>query len=219
MARATHTRGFTLVEVLVALFIMAVIAGLGWQGIDSMLRARETAQAATERTLRLATVVAQWEQDLAAVVDTAAVPALHCDGASLRLTRRADGGVQTVVWALRQRTWQRWHSPTLLRVADLQEAWLRSQQLLGNEDGQITMVKDVDEWQVYFFQPGDNSWSNCQSTGNTAPAAAAPPPAASGASAPQVVARNRLPSGVRVALRLGEASLTRDVVLSPQGLP
>ncbi|MDO8376410.1 MAG: prepilin-type N-terminal cleavage/methylation domain-containing protein, partial [Aquabacterium sp.] len=34
-------QGFTLVEVLVALVIMAVIAVMGWQGVDSMARSRD----------------------------------------------------------------------------------------------------------------------------------------------------------------------------------
>ena len=34
-------RGFTLVEVLVAVLIMAVIAAMGWQGVSGMAKARE----------------------------------------------------------------------------------------------------------------------------------------------------------------------------------
>ena len=58
--------GFTLVEVLVALLIMAVIAGMGWQGVSAMARSREIGSATSERVLRLSALVGQWEQDLAA---------------------------------------------------------------------------------------------------------------------------------------------------------
>ena len=37
----TAGAGFTLVEVLVALSILAVLAGLAWRGLDGMLRARD----------------------------------------------------------------------------------------------------------------------------------------------------------------------------------
>ena len=88
MVRATHScpmsvrpaPGFTLVEVLVALVIMAVVAAMGWQGVAGMTRAREIASAASERTLRLSALVGQWEQDLAATFDSPLVPGLSFDG-------------------------------------------------------------------------------------------------------------------------------------------
>ena len=96
-ARTAGT-GFTLVEVLVALLIMAVIAAMGWQGVSAMARAREIGSATSERVLRLSALVGQWEQDLAAVYDSPQVPGLSFDGASLRLVRRLDDGVAVVVW-------------------------------------------------------------------------------------------------------------------------
>jgi general secretion pathway protein J len=114
--------GFTLIEVLVALLIMSVIAVLGWRGIDSMARSREVAQAASERSLRLGTIVAQFDADLQAVQDTPTVPGLAFDGASLRMSRRTDAGLQIVVWSLREGVWQRWAGPSTTRVAGLQES-------------------------------------------------------------------------------------------------
>lgn len=200
--------GFTLVEVLVALLIMAVIAVLGWRGIDSMARTREVAQAASERTLRLATLVAQFEQDLLAVQDNRSVPALAFDGAALRLVRRTDTGLQVVVWSLREGVWRRWAGPSATRVQALQDSWMASQQLLGTEPAQIRLLEGVSGWQVYFFREG--AWTNAQSTGDLAAAPAQP---ASGAAAP---AREKLPQGVRLQIELPEGPLTRDIALGPQ---
>ncbi len=175
LGHAVACSGFTLVEVLVALFIMAILAALAWRGLDGIVRAREGSQAVMDRTLRLNTVVTQWEQDLQAVQETGAVPALSFDGQSLRLTRRVEGGVALVVWAVRGGVWQRWAAPTATRVADISDHWLRSQQLLGNEPGQLT-VAEASTWQVYFYR--GNAWTNPQSTGNFATpgnAPAAPP--------------------------------------------
>jgi len=94
--------GFTLVEVLVALLVMAVMAGMAWQGVDGIVRSRDASQVQLERTLRLNTVIAQWDQDMAAIQDSAVVPqALSCDGANVRLTRRTPTGLQVVAWSVR----------------------------------------------------------------------------------------------------------------------
>jgi general secretion pathway protein J len=195
-------RGFTLVEVLVAMTIMAVIAGIAWRGVDAMARSRSASNEAVERTLRLGTALAQWEQDLLAVHNTQSVPPLRFDGASLRLTREAEGGVALVAWSLRDGAWWRWASPPVTRVAELQEHWLRSQQLIGNEPGTLKVVDEAGALQVYFFR--GNAWTNAQSAGD----------AVAGASG--VAAGEQLPTGVRLVLEVRGAPLTRDIVLAPQ---
>jgi general secretion pathway protein J len=227
---ARRASGFTLVEVLVALVIMAVIAAMGWQGVATMARARDIGAAASERSLRLSALVGQWEQDLAAVYDSPQVPGLSFDGGALRIVRRAEGGVQVVVWSLRDGVWRRWTSPLATRAGMLQQAWLASQQLQGNETGQLRLIDGVTDWQVYFWR--GQGWSNAQSSADVvvvaaaAPAAssAAPPASgasgASGAGAAQAGAaqttRTLLPSGVRLQIDLPEGRLLRDVLLSPQ---
>ena len=157
-------RGFTLVEVLVALLIMAVIAAMGWQGVSGMVKARDIGAQASDRTLRLSTVIGQWEQDLAAIYDSGTVPGIQFDVAALRLVRRSDNGVQLVVWAVRDGLWQRWPGQVVRRGADLREAWLASQQLQGKEPGQLTVLDGVTGWQLYFWR--GQGWSNAQSSGD-----------------------------------------------------
>jgi general secretion pathway protein J len=204
-----RTQGFTLVEVLVALVVMSLMAAMAWQGVDGMIRARDASQRHLEATLRLNTSLAQWQQDLASVQETPSVPGLRFDGASLQLTRRTADGLQLVVWSLRDGRWMRWTSPSATLSRDLQDSWLRSQQLQGGETTQVAVLDGVSDWQVYFFR--GNAWSNAQSSGDvTAPAP--------GASAP---VRQALPSGVRLVLNFAEGSgfaggVTRDTVLGPQ---
>ena len=218
MARPA-TRGFTLVEVLVALFIMAVLAGLAWRGVDGLVRARDRSQALIERTARLNTVLTQWGQDLAAIHESSVVPPLSFDGRTLRLTRVADGGVQLVAWALNDGAWQRWASPVTTRVAGLQDHWLASQQLLGTEVGQLRVLEGVESYQVYFYR--GNAWTNAQSSGDVVAAPAAPAPAPASGAAPGPVAnaapdREVLPGAVRLVLKVDGQSLTRDIALGPQ---
>ncbi len=206
--------GFTLVEVLVALLVMATVAGMAWQGVDGMVRARDATQRTLGQTLQLGTVLAQWDVDLGAVQDTGVVPsALAFDGGSLRLTRRTDAGVQLVVWSLRPQEggagqrWMRWASPVVTRGSELQDHWLRSHQFQGAEPGQLQVLGGVSQWQLYFYR--GNGWANAQSSADVAPTAN--------------VAQQKqlLPTGVRLVLTFApgsgrEGSLTRDIVLGPQ---
>jgi general secretion pathway protein J len=209
-SRSRAQSGFTLVEVLVALVLMAVLSGMAWRGLDGISRARDASQSRVEQTLRLNTVLAQWEQDLQSVFDTNIVPSLAFDGATVRLVRRKPEGLQVVAWSLREQRWLRWTGPIVTQPSALQESWLVSQQLLGNETAQLRMLDGVSGWQVYFYR--GNAWSNAQSSAG----AAAPAPSAS---AP-VAARSPLPTGVRIVLAFEGAglagTLTRDVLLGPQ---
>jgi general secretion pathway protein J len=209
--------GFTLVELLVALVIMAVMAVMAWRGVDGIVRARDNTQEHLDKTVRLNTVIAQWEQDLASIQDNGgAVPALACDGATVRLTRHTPAGMTMVAWSLRPEgntsAWWRWAGPEVTTVGGLQDSWMRSQQLQGNEQGQVRTLSGISQWQVYFYR--GNAWTNCQSSADVVGEPTQP-----GASAP-AVARAALPTGVRLVLTFDAAGgmsgkLTRDTLLSP----
>lgn len=239
-------RGFTLIEVLVALLILSVLAATASKGIDAISTARQVADGSLKQTLRVQSVMTQLDADLSQVIDTQIVTGMQFDGANLRLTRRTSAGVQVVVWTVRERRLLRWASPETSRVGDLQAYWRTSNQLQGREVGTLVALNGVDQWQVYCFRNG--SLSNCQSTGNVVRVPA--PPAASGAapstgtggttsgvasgttggtsgstSGEGAVAalanREQLPQAVRSQLALGEGSgmagvITRDMMLSPQ---
>ena len=204
--RSRPPRGFTLVEVMVALMIMAILAVLAWQGVDGIVRTRAASQARLEQTLRLNTVLGQLEQDLLALQETTSVPGLTFDGATLRITRRAENGLQVVTWSLRPDAdgtgvgnWMRWAGTPARTANELQETWLLTQQFQGNEPGQLRTLGGITQWQVYCYR--GNSWSNCQSTGNI------------------VANKQVLPAGVRIMLEFGSAdlngTLTRDIALGP----
>lgn len=215
-SHAAPARGFTLVEVLVALMILSVLAATAWKGLDAISSAKAVADDNLRRTLRLQSVMVQWEADMAQVLDTRVVPGLEYDGGTVRLTRRHPAGVQVVAWVVRGGRWVRWASPPAIRVGELKQAWQTTYQLQGREAGALTALQGVLQWQVFCFRSG--SLSNCQSTGNVASA----PAAASGASAPAAaVVRQQLPEAVRLQMVFEEGSglsgrLQRDVMLAPQ---
>ncbi len=208
-----------------ALMIMSFLAVMAWQGVDGIARARDYSQTRLDQTLRLNTVLAQWEQDLASLQSSptaAAVRPLQFDGNSLRLVRRTEQGLQLVVWSMRpserqgQSQLMRWTSLPMVGSKDLEDAWKRAQQFVGTEPGQLRTVTGIAQWQVYFYR--NNSWSNAQSSGDVGSASA-------GEGAVPAGGNNEvLPQGVRLVLTFGEGtgmqgSLTRDIQLGPQWGP
>ncbi len=98
-------RGLTLVEVLVALFIMAVLAVLSWRTVAAMTDTQTYLEDSRRRFDRLADAVDLMERDLACVVEAPGEPGLRGEGGEggrygeLRFSRsgsgyRADAGIQ-----------------------------------------------------------------------------------------------------------------------------
>lgn len=195
------TRGFTLVEVLVALVVMATMAGMAWRGIDALVRSREIAQANLAQTARLQTVLAQWEVDLRALQDShTEVQPLAFDGGNLVLTRQAAAGLQVVVWSLREGSLWRWESPALRTVQDLEAQRQRGLQQLAQRNPALRAFDGVAGWQFNCYW--GNAWSNCQSTGTTGPV--------------NPSKQTQPPSGLRIAMQFAEGSgltgtLTREL--------
>ncbi|MBI3382157.1 MAG: prepilin-type N-terminal cleavage/methylation domain-containing protein [Aquabacterium sp.] len=212
-------RGFTLIEVLVSLLILAVLSATAWKGMDSISTARQVADGNLKQTLRLQSVITQFEADMGQVMDMQIVDGMQFDGAHLRLTRRSGEGLQVVTWYVQSNRLLRWASPVTTKVGELQRYWLSSYQLQGREPGTLTALKGVERWQVYCFRGG--SMSSCQSTGDVVKAVGAAQSVATAGAGAAISQRQSLPNAVRCQVTLGEGSgfagtLTRDVVLAPQ---
>jgi len=63
MRRMARRRGFTLVELLVAISILAIVAVLGWRGLDSIVRARSSLTTQMEVTRGMQLAFAQLQSD------------------------------------------------------------------------------------------------------------------------------------------------------------
>ncbi|MBV8379906.1 MAG: prepilin-type N-terminal cleavage/methylation domain-containing protein [Paucibacter sp.] len=208
------SRGFTLVEVLVALFVMAVMAALAWRGLDGLARSREIAQAQVDRTARLQAVLQQFEQDLLAVQDSGSTDALTFDGASLLLTRRQPGGLQAVAWTVGDGRLYRWAGPVVQQVGALSANLQAAQQFVSDDSQRVTALEGVAGWQMYFYR--GNAWTNAQSTGDAV--VSSPGTAASDAQSGIAAQHVALPTGVRMVLSFAPGSgfsstLSKDVVM------
>jgi general secretion pathway protein J len=194
-------RGFTLIEVMVALMIMAILAAMAFRGIDALVRAKDSSLLATDRTLKLNTGMSQFDYDISQVIDTKLLtPPIMFDGATLRMARRTPDGIELVLWTLQDRRWQRWASGSYIHMSELTDAWMRSQQWTAISGNAVTVLENVDGFQYYVCNPNSTtssgcSWNNGQSTTGTAAAAAS-----------AIVQA----SAVRITLKLPEGEITRD---------
>ncbi len=206
---ARPQRGFTLVEVLVAIALLALLTGMAWRGIDGLLRAREAGEASIARSSRLQTVVAQWERDLGELQDSQVVPALDFDGRALRFTRRAAEGLQVVVWWVEDGKLWRWASAPVGSQPLLIAAYRRSQQTSTLGPQALVALTGVSSWQLAYFRL--NAWTNAMSSADLDATTVKPPEGvasapSAGASSPAGEVRASLPSGIRLRLEFGEGS-------------
>ncbi|MEY4883547.1 MAG: hypothetical protein RIS34_1401 [Pseudomonadota bacterium] len=169
--------GFTLIEVMVAITIMAMMAVLSWRGLDGMTRAQTQTQARADEVLTLQAGLMQWRADLDAITQLAAggtTAPMDWDGRVLRITRRnttdAAQGLVVVAWSRRimdgGTQWLRWQSAPLRTRSELEGAWQQAAQWSqspGDEEKKREVaVTPVDQWQVFFYR-GD-AWSNALSS-------------------------------------------------------
>lgn len=223
-------RGFTLVELLVALTAMALLSLMAWRGIDAMGRAQASTRIFSADVQALQAGLGQWASDLDAVAVMPAVKALDFDGRVLRITRRwsyadplatdadeAGVGLRVVAWGLRdidgRRQWSRWQSAVVRTRGQWAQAWQQAEWWGQNptealRQGEV-VIAGAQDWQIFYYR--SNAWASPLSSGADGTAASAD-------QAP-------LPDGVRLILGLapGQAvsgRLTRDWVrptLGPGG--
>ena len=217
--------GFTLIELMVAIAVMAMLALLSWRSIDGMTRTQTITQQRSDGLLRLQSAVGQWIADLDAVLDTNEVTPVDFNGQTLRLTRRDSAesgldsrGVRVVAWAMKPSPtgsqWTRWQSGPLLQRDELARAWQRAADwgrgagstptgtTNQGADSALAIVA-IDQWQI-FYRRGE-TWGNPLSSVGTAGAEA------TGA------ATGSMPNGVRLQLTLSggqgmSGTLLRDWV-------
>lgn len=205
--------GFTLIELMVAIAVMAMLAMLSWRGLDGMARVQSQTQAKTDGVLALQAGLAQWQTDLDAAIVIPQLPdinAINYDGKVLRLVRRFaeapdSDAVRVVAWSQRaidgKTQWLRWLSEPAQTRAELSAAWLQAEQWAQTPTEENTahevVVAAIDQWQIFYYR--DNAWSNALSSANQALG----------------TMQTELPDGIRLVLTLSPeqalvGKITRD---------
>jgi general secretion pathway protein J len=135
----TRRRGFTLVELLVAISVLAIVAVLGWRGLDSIIRARVSLNADLAETRGLQLAFAQMQSDCGHLATTAVVggrPVLSTQADRLTLVRQVfsenqPSRVQVVAYRIRDGVLTRRESLATRDLKELDAAWTAA---LGDAD-------------------------------------------------------------------------------------
>ena len=223
----TRQGGFTLIELMVAISIMALMAVLSWRGLDGMTRAQALTSQRSDEVLTLQTGLSQWKVDLDMLTQTPLVSSLDWDGRVLRLTRRtvpAGNGLVVVAWTRRSDLggqWLRWQSPELRTFGGWNEAWgqaTRWAQNAGMDDRtHEVLVMPLDDWQIFYFRT--NAWTNPLST--DASLAAVPPTSGSSggvAAVPVIPPVAGVPARPASSPSSGALPATTQQAIVPEGI-
>lgn len=199
VARAAS--GLTLVELLVAVLVLAIMAALAWRGLDGLRTQHQQLQSRSDELHALQTVLAQWQIDHQKMSPGPDRIAWDWNGRVLRITRTAlnpADGWQVVAWRWRAGTASgsdagalyRWQSPPLSQRQTWQQAWDAAQTWSQTPTAELhareTRLLGAQGWQLWVHRGG--SWVNPLSS-------AADPTAKASASTPAP-----LPQAVRLRL-------------------
>ncbi|MFJ1467699.1 PulJ/GspJ family protein [Massilia orientalis] len=207
MTNSSRARGFTLVELLVAISILAIVAVLGWRGLDGIVRARValTQQMETTRGMQLA--FAQMQSDCEHIAQRDVVdqrPYLLVGADRLTLVREVftenqPSRLQVVAYRIVNGTLMRRESQPTRDLVQLDALW---QAVTSDADTNpaVALQTGVTGMQVATWL--NNSWrqGGVDPGANAAGTGQAPPPPQP-PSPDQAAQMSNEPTGLQVALQ------------------
>lgn len=158
-----HARGFTLVELLVAITVLAIVAVLGWRGLDGIVRSREQVTAQMEQTRGIQLAFSQLQSDLEQVADKADLLNGHqnlvADNTRLVFIRtvlaeNAPTQLQVVSYRIRDGVLTRRESAYTRDLVQLDGLWQAALGDSGDVQRQVALHKGVNGMAVRIWDNG-----------------------------------------------------------------
>jgi general secretion pathway protein J len=167
MLRPARTRGFTIIEVVIAIFISAIMFAIGYGAINQALADRDQLNASQDRVNEIQRGMRIVAQDFAQIVmrgarDTAGTgqlqPAIFATGADntvLTFTRAGWSNPAGIQRPTEQRVRYRYIEGSLVR-----EHWLAVDPALNIQPRQRTVFTKITAVEVRFLEPVSRTWRN-----------------------------------------------------------
>jgi general secretion pathway protein J len=200
-------RGLTLIELLVAITVLAFVAVLGWRGLDSIVRARIALTGDLEKTRGMQLAFAQLQSDCAHLANSTILPdrvPLTVDAGRLTLVRTVftdnqPSRLQVVSYAVRDGILARRESAVTRDLSVLDAMW-QAEAKDADSTSAVPLQSDVSALKMRLWVNGGwRSDSYTQSPSKTVGSTASPV----------------LPTGLEVKLQLrgGDTSLLKIFLL------
>jgi general secretion pathway protein J len=219
MERKPHAqRGFTLVELLVALLILAVLSGLGWRSVDVLLSSERVNREASTRWLTLQAALTQWGYDLDAATVNLLRPPVQFQTERIVIVRRLSGSdaLSVVVWWRGERDvdgqpqthWLRWQSAPSRTRGELENALAAAQSTALAADARTVPVLPAQQVKVRFYRNGvwldakDDRLATGSAIGAASPSLPGDPTSRALALANTTAGQFHVPDGVQLELQL-----------------
>ncbi|WP_151635344.1 prepilin-type N-terminal cleavage/methylation domain-containing protein [Noviherbaspirillum aerium] len=158
-------RGFTLIELLVSIMVLAIVAVLGWRGLDSIVRARVALNADLDQTRGMQLAFAQMQSDLdhiAVKKNIGSRSVLSSQAGRVTLVRSVYAEnqptrVQVVAYRIRDGLLTRRESLATRNLLELDTAW---RAMLADTDNSavVQLTTDVVAMPVRIFIPDNQGW-------------------------------------------------------------
>jgi general secretion pathway protein J len=185
-SQKTHQAGLTLIELLIAITVLAVVAVLGWRGLDSIVRSRIALTADMERTRGVQLAFAQLERDCANVISPEMFPnrpPLVAEQQRLVLIRKVftenqPVRLQVVAYRVRNGVLSRRESRPTRDLSELETAWLINDDSLAKEE--VALEAGVSAIAVRVWASNAVTWRAVDINSPQAPTTGTTSPAASG---------------------------------------
>jgi general secretion pathway protein J len=167
-------RGFTLVELLVAVAVLAIVAVLGWRGLDGIIRSRQALTEQMDQTRGLQLAFAQLQSDLEHLAPRAQLrqrEQLLADATHLTMVRTvfAEGEpsrVQVVSYRIRESVLLRQESIGTRDLVQLDTLWQAALNDMAQEQG-VPLQSGVASLEARVWQNG--AWQAVAAQGGAQP--------------------------------------------------